>query len=204
MAEEIPQSFWLMATGVPLAVFLAWAEYYHLFSPAFQDVHTSFFSLAETVACAFGTNVDKACAESCMRRAGLGKKLDSLPQGADTPLDKQVNQNGVELSGVETQKLMMARALCKGAPILVLDEPTAALDPLAENEIYLQYRDMTDGKTSLFISHRLASTRFCSRILVFNEGQIVQHGTHEALLAEVGGKYAELRNAQAQYYTESV
>ena len=134
-----------------------------------------------------------------MRRAGLGRKLDSLPKGIDSRLDKQVNEEGVELSGGEAQKLMMARALYKDAPVLVLDEPTAALDPIAENEIYLQYRDMTCGKTSLFISHRLASTRFCDRILLLREGRVAEEGTHEQLLA-LGGEYARLYEMQSCWY----
>lgn len=136
-----------------------------------------------------------------MRRAGLGKKLDALPQGIDSRLNKQVNADGVELSGGETQKLMMARALYKDAPILVLDEPTAALDPIAENEIYLQYRDMTKGKTSLFISHRLASTRFCDRILFLSDGRIAEEGTHDELIAR-GGDYAKLFEIQSCWYRE--
>lgn len=136
-----------------------------------------------------------------MRRAGLGKKLDALPQGIDSRLDKQVNEDGIELSGGETQKLMMARALYKDAPILVLDEPTAALDPIAENEIYLQYRDMTERKTSLFISHRLASTRFCDRILYLDGGQIAEEGTHDELIAR-GGSYARLYEIQSCWYRE--
>lgn len=134
-----------------------------------------------------------------MCRAGLGKKLDSLPRGIDTRLDKQVNKEGIELSGGEAQKLMMARALYKNAPVLVLDEPTAALDPIAENEIYLQYRDMTEGKTSLFISHRLASTQFCDRVLFLQEGRITEEGTHRQLL-EKGGEYARLYEIQSCWY----
>ena len=136
-----------------------------------------------------------------MRRAGLGKKLDALPQGIDSRLNKQVNADGVELSGGETQKLMMARALYKNASILVLDEPTAAHDPIAENEIYLQYRDMTKGKTSLFISHRLASTRFCDRILFLSDGRIAEEGTHDELIAR-GGDYAKLFEIQSCWYWE--
>ena len=119
----------------------------------------------------------------------------------DTHLDKQVNPDGIELSGGEAQKLMMARALYKDAPVLVLDEPTAALDPIAENEVYEQYRRMAAGKTSLFISHRLASTRFCDRILYLKDGRVAEEGTHEELLKR-GGGYADLFEVQSQYYRE--
>ena len=186
--------------GVPVGDF-AREEYYRLFSPVFQDVQTAFFSLAETVAGEVGSHLDRDRAERCMRRAGLGKKLDSLPLGIDTRLDKQVNKDGIELSGGEAQKLMMARALYKDAPVLVLDEPTAALDPIAENEIYLQYRDMTEGKTSLFISHRLASTRFCDRILFLKDGKIAEEGTHSELIA-LGGEYAKLFEIQSCWYRD--
>ncbi len=173
--------------------------YYRLFSPVFQEVRTSIFSLAETVACCLGDRVDRQKAERCMRRAGLGAKLDALPKGMDTRLDKQVNRDGVELSGGEAQKLMMARALYKDAPVLVLDEPTAALDPIAENEVYLEYRNMTESKTALFISHRLASTRFCDRILFLQNGSVTEEGTHEALIA-AGGEYARLFDIQSCWY----
>lgn len=186
--------------GVPVGDF-AREEYYRLFSPVFQDVQTAFFSLAETVAGEVGGHLDRERAERCMRRAGLGKKLDSLPLGIDTRLDKQINKDGIELSGGEAQKLMMARALYKDAPVLVLDEPTAALDPIAENEIYLQYRDMTEGKTSLFISHRLASTRFCDRILFLKDGKIAEEGTHSELIA-LGGEYAKLFEIQSCWYRD--
>ena len=196
----MPTSGEVRIDGVPVGDF-AREEYYKLFSPVFQDVQTAFFSLAETVACDLGDRVDKARAESCMRRAGLGRKLDSLPLGVDTRLDKQVNKDGIALSGGEAQKLMMARALYKDAPVLVLDEPTAALDPIAENEIYLQYRDMTQGKTSLFISHRLASTRFCDRILFLKDGRIIEAGSHNELIA-LGGEYAKLYEIQSCWYRD--
>ena len=196
----MPTSGEVRIDGVPVGDFTR-EEYYKLFSPVFQDVQTAFFSLAETVACDLGDRVDKARAESCMRRAGLGRKLDSLPLGVDTRLDKQVNKDGIALSGGEAQKLMMARALYKDAPVLVLDEPTAALDPIAENEIYLQYRDMTQGKTSLFISHRLASTRFCDRILFLKDGRIIEAGSHDELIA-LGGEYAKLYEIQSCWYRD--
>ena len=143
--------------------------------------------------------LDRERAERCLRAAGLGEKLDALPHGMDTHLDKQVNPDGIELSGGEAQKLMMARALYKDAPVLVLDEPTAALDPIAENEVYEQYRRMAAGKTSLFISHRLASTRFCDRIVLLRDGGIAEEGTHETLLA-AGGEYARLYEIQSCWY----
>lgn len=174
-------------------------DYYRLLSPVFQDVQTAFFSLAETVCSQIGTCEDSAKAEQCLRLAGLGKKLDSLPEGIHTKLDKQINENGIELSGGELQKLLLARALYKDAPILVLDEPTAALDPIAENEIYLQYHQMTKTKTSLFISHRLASTQFCDRILYLQNGKIAEEGTHAELIS-LGGEYSKLYEMQSCWY----
>ena len=134
-----------------------------------------------------------------MRLAGLGGKIDSLPFGIRTRLDKQLNKDGTELSGGETNKLMLARALYKDAPVLVLDEPTAALDPIAENEIYLQYNEMSRHKSSLFISHRLASTRFCDRILYLKDGRITEEGTHDSLAA-AHGEYSRLYEMQSCWY----
>ena len=128
-------------------------------------------------------------------------KIHRLPEGLNTLMVKNVNEEAVELSGGEMQKLLLARALYKEAPMLILDEPTAALDPIAENELYLQYRDMTQDRTSLFISHRFASTRFCDRIVLMEQGGILEEGTHEQLM-EQGGRYAELFSVQSQYYHE--
>lgn len=174
-------------------------DYYRLFSPVFQDVKTAFFSLAETVSGKVWEGTDEAKAEKCIRLAGLGEKLDTLPKGIHTRMDRQVHEDGIQLSGGEAQKLMLARALYKDAPILVLDEPTAALDPIAENQIYLQYRDMAREKTSLFISHRLASTQFCDRILYLQDGRITEEGTHHELTA-LGGEYAKLYEMQSCWY----
>lgn len=135
----------------------------------------------------------------CLRLANLEKKVRSLPQGLDTCLVKRIAEHGTELSGGEVQRLLLARALYKDAPVLILDEPTAALDPVAENEVYRSYSRLTEGKTSVFISHRLASTRFCDRILVMENGEIVESGTHEELLGK-NGKYAEMFRVQSRYY----
>ncbi len=174
-------------------------DYYRLFAPVFQDVQTGFFSLAETVSGQIGEGTDFRRAGQCLELAGLGEKLRSLPQGIHTKLDKQLYADGIALSGGEAQKLMLARALYKDAPVLVLDEPTAALDPVAENQIYLQYQEMTQEKTSLFISHRLASTQFCDRILYLKDGQVAEEGTHQELIA-LGGEYAGLYEKQSCWY----
>ncbi len=195
-----PTSGEIRINGKPIGDFKR-EDYYRLLSPVFQDVRTAFFSLAETVSGAYEEKTDLDRAESCIRMAGLGEKIDALPQGIHTRLDKRVNRDGTELSGGEAQKLMLARALYKDAPILVLDEPTAALDPIAESEIYQTYNRMCVHKTSLFISHRLASTSFCDRILLFEKGNICEEGTHEELL-RLGGKYKEMFDIQSCWYQE--
>ena len=177
------------------------ADYYTLFSPVFQDIRTSVFTLAETVSGAWEDETDLVRAEDCMRKAGLGEKIDALPLGIHTPLDKQVNENGTELSGGELQKLMLARAMYKDAPVLVLDEPTAALDPLAEDAVYRNYNGMAAGKTAVFISHRLASCRFCDRILYLDGGRITESGSHEELM-RLGGGYARMFDMQSVWYSE--
>lgn len=137
----------------------------------------------------------------CLEKAGLTERVAALPDDLKTHIGREVFEDGVLLSGGEMQRLMLARALYKNAPILLLDEPTAALDPIAENDIYQKYAAMTEGRTSVFISHRLASTRFCDRILLIDGGVIAEQGSHEELLAR-GGKYAGLFEVQSKYYRE--
>ena len=129
------------------------------------------------------------------------EKIESLPNGFETKLNREVFDDAVLLSGGETQRLMLARALYKDAPVILLDEPTAALDPIAESELYQKYGEMTSGKLSLYISHRLASTRFCDRIILIEDHHIIEEGTHDELL-RLGGRYAELFSIQSKYYRE--
>jgi ATP-binding cassette subfamily B protein len=178
-------------------------EYYGLISPVFQDVTTAFFSIAETVSGAGLEDTDLQRVKSCVQRADLLEKVNSLPNGLYTKLDKQLNDDGTELSGGEAQKLMLARALYKDAPMLVLDEPTAALDPIAESRIYETYHRMCREKTSLFISHRLASTSFCDRVILLEDGKVVEEGSHEELLA-FGGRYRRMFDIQSCWYREDM
>ena len=175
-------------------------EYYGLFSAVFQEFSILNVTIAENIA-QNTENIDDARVNACLDQAGLTQAVAQLPQGTKTHVGREVFLDGVLFSGGQTQRLMLARALYKDSPILILDEPTAALDPLAENDIYLKYNDMTAGKTSLFISHRLASTRFCDRIILLADGGVAEEGTHESLLA-AGGAYASLFAVQSRYYQE--
>ncbi|MBQ8813136.1 MAG: ABC transporter ATP-binding protein [Lachnospiraceae bacterium] len=175
-------------------------EYYDLFSAVFQEMSMLDLTVAEHVAQSV-EKIDLEKVMDCLEKAGLTAKVEKLPLGVETHVGKIAFLEGVEFSGGEMQRLVLARALYKDGPILVLDEPTAALDPIAENDIYMKYHEMTKGKTSLFISHRLASTRFCDRILFLQNGVIAEEGTHEQLLA-LGGEYAKLFQVQARYYQE--
>lgn len=175
-------------------------DYYTLFSAVFQDFSLLETTVAENVSQSID-GYDEARIWECLAQAGLEEKIKDLPNGIHTHFGREVYEDGVEFSGGQTQRLMLARALYKNGAILVLDEPTAALDPIAENDIYLKYNEMTDGRTALFISHRLASTRFCDRILFLADGQITEEGTHESLLATNGG-YADLFEVQSKYYKE--
>ena len=175
-------------------------EYYELFSAVFQEFSHLDVTVAENVAQDY-ENIDLARVNDAIEKAGLTKAVAELPKGLDTPVGRDVFLDGVLFSGGQMQRLMLARALYKDGPILVLDEPTAALDPLAEQDIYMKYNEMTAGKTSVFISHRLASTRFCDRIIFLADGAVKEEGTHEELL-QLNGGYAALFEVQSRYYRE--
>ncbi len=174
-------------------------DYMSIFSVVFQDFKLFAFSLGQNVAA--GVDYDKERAETCLIKAGFGERLAMMPEGTETYLYRDFCDNGVDISGGEAQKIAIARAMYKDSPFIVLDEPTAALDPVAEAEIYSKFGEIVEDKTAIYISHRLSSCRFCDDILVFDEGRIVQQGSHDRLVADGGGKYYELWNAQAQYYT---
>lgn len=176
-------------------------EYLNLFSVVFQDYKLLSVSLGSNVSSSDRWNTEKA--EYLLNEVGFGERYGSLPKKLETPLYKDFDEDGVNVSGGEAQKIALARALYKDAPFIILDEPTAALDPVAEAEIYAKFDKIVGDKTAIYISHRLSSCRFCDKIAVFHQGQIVQVGTHEELLADKEGKYCELWNAQAQYYTEN-
>ena len=178
-------------------------SYYKLFAPAFQAVELFALPLAENVSMQPPGETDCAKAEARLRDAGLSEKLAELPDGVHTQMLKVIYDDGVDLSGGERQKLALARALYKDAPVVVLDEPTAALDALAESRLYEDFDKLIGEKSAVYISHRLSSTRFCDRVAMFVDGKLAELGTHESLL-EQNGKYAEMFHIQAQYYLEEV
>lgn len=177
-------------------------EYYRLFSPVFQNVEEFAATLAENISLLPTAETDREKAEKCLRMAGLEEKYDGLEKGLDTEILKIVDEAGIDLSGGEKQKMALARALYKGAPVVVLDEPTAALDALAEKQLYERFDTMIGGRSAVYISHRLASTRFCDNIAMFADGRMVEYGTHDELMAK-NGEYAGMFDVQAQYYREN-
>lgn len=191
-----PQSGTITIGGTPLPE-LSQSALRSMIAPVFQDIYLLPTSIARNIA--LDREIDHEKLSECIRQAGLSEKIASLPRGTETTLLKSVLDDAVDLSGGEVQKLALARALYKGGSILILDEPTAALDPVAENRMYLRYHELTRAKTAVFISHRLASTRFCDRILCMDKGKIVECGTHDELMA-LGGHYAQMFAMQAQYY----
>lgn len=171
------------------------------FAVVFQDVFAFSFPLSDNVSCVDSGREDPVRLWESLEKAGLWERVCALPKQAQTAMNKELDEDGVILSGGEMQKLMLARALYKGAPVVILDEPTAALDPIAESEMYEKYDELIQGGTAVFISHRLSSTRFCDRILFLEKGRITEEGTHEELMRR-GGAYAELFALQAKYYRE--
>ena len=170
----------------------------NVFSVVFQDFKLLSYTLGANVA--VSEKYDGARVKKCLVEAGFGDRLETLDDGLNTYLYKDFTKNGVTVSGGEAQKIALARTLYKDSPFIILDEPTAALDPIAEAEIYTKFSEIVGDKTAVYISHRLSSCRFCDEILVFSEGSVVEQGTHENLLENESGKYHELWFAQAQYY----
>ena len=193
-----PTSGTIRVGGRPLSSF-GREEYFSMIAAVFQDVKLLPLTIAQNVASDNGEDIDRQRVRQCLSLAGLWEMVDGLPQKEDTPLGRGVLDDGIDLSGGERQKVWMARAFYKEAPILILDEPTAALDPIAENEIYTGFHEIIGNKTALFISHRLSACRFSKEILVFENGNVVQRGSHEEL-AEQEGLYRRMWQAQAQYY----
>lgn len=194
-----PQEGQIMLNGIDIRKY-RYDDYMGIFSVVFQDFQLICQPLGSNVA--GSVSYDRERAQRALRDAGFGESLAELHMGLDTMLYKELAEDGVEPSGGEAQKIAIARALYKDAPFIILDEPTAALDPIAEAEIYSKFDEIAGDKTSIFISHRLSSCKFCDEIAVFHEGAVIQQGSHAELLADSGGKYYELWNAQAQYYTE--
>lgn len=190
----------ILLNGISIAKY-NYAEYMNIFSVVFQDFKLLGLPLGENVA--GKSQYDRVKAVQCLEKAGFAERLKKMSLGLDTTLYKDFDAEGIEVSGGEAQKIALARALYKEAPFIVLDEPTAALDPVAEYEIYTRFNDIIGNHTAIYISHRLSSCRFCDRIAVFDCGSIVQDGSHEQLLSDEAGKYAQLWNAQAQYYAEN-
>ncbi len=176
-------------------------QYYRLVSVLFQDYTILPVTVDENITAQAEDRMDREKLRKCLTKANFEERYDQLPEGGKSLLVKEVHEGAADFSGGEKQKLLLARALYKEAPLLILDEPTAALDPIAENEVYLQYGEAARGKTSIYISHRLSSTRFCDRIVLLQDGRLVEEGTHESLM-QAGGIYAELFEMQSKYYRE--
>ena len=195
----VPTKGEILVNGRPIADYNI-EEYYLMISAVFQEIRAVAFTIFGFVA---SVDMERKTAReeavAAMKAAGIWEKIESLPNGMDTHLQKGVYEDGVDLSGGELQKLVLARAIYKDGSILILDEPTAALDPIAENNLYLRYRELTKGKTSVYISHRFASTRFCDRIVLLGDGVVQESGSHDELM-EQNGQYAYMFGVQSKYY----
>ena len=194
-----PQEGQILLNGIDIRKY-RYDDYMGIFSVVFQDFQLICQPLGANVAGSMEYDRDRA--RKALIDAGFADRLAAMEKGLDTMLYKNLSEDGVEVSGGEAQKIAIARALYKDAPFIILDEPTAALDPIAEAEIYSKFDEIAGDKTAVYISHRLSSCKFCDEIAVFHEGAVVQQGSHAELLADRGGKYYALWNAQAQYYTE--
>lgn len=188
----------LLLNGVDTSS-IAKSSYFDLFSPIFQDYYFLPMTVQQNITASLNYDADKL--NSAFEQAGIIDKINSLPDKENTLMDREVYKEAVDFSGGEKQKLLLAKAIYKNAPVLILDEPTAALDPIAENELYLKYNELTQGKLTFFISHRLSSTRFCDRILFVSNGEITEEGTHEELMA-LKGAYYKMYRLQSYYYKE--
>lgn len=175
-------------------------EYMKLLSVVFQDFKLMAFSIKENIALNDYESSKDEDIERTLREAGLEKDILNLPKGINTSIYKTFEEDGIEFSGGQSQKIAISRAIYKNAPIVVLDEPTAALDPIAEFEIYSRFRDLIGKKTAIYISHRLSSCKLCDKIAIFHNGEIIQYGTHDELIKEKGSQYESMYMAQAQYY----
>lgn len=193
-----PESGEILLNGINIKEFSK-NEYYTIISAVFQEVKTMAFSVAENIACSESYNEEKVL--KSLEKVDMKEKVLSTKNGIKTSMQKILDDEGIEFSGGETQRIILARALYKDAGIVVLDEPTAALDAIAEKNIYEKFNAMVEDKTAIFISHRLASTSFCDVIAMFEHGKLVEYGTHDELI-ELNGKYADMFNVQAQYYRE--
>jgi ATP-binding cassette subfamily B protein len=187
----------ILLNGIDIRMY-DYRKYMSIFSVVFQDFKLLAFQLGQNIS----TNIDydSEKAQRCLNSAGFGERFERLPKGLATALYKDFEEDGVDISGGEAQKIALARALYRNVPFIVLDEPTAALDPIAEFEVYSRMNEIVGEKTAVFISHRLSSCRFCHDIAVFHEGRLVQRGSHDILVADDSGMYSKLWHAQAQYY----
>ena len=194
-----PQEGQILLNGIDIRKY-RYDDYMNIFSVVFQDFQLICQPLGNNVAGSM--EYDRERVRKALTDAGFGDRLATMEKGLDTMLYKDLSEDGVDVSGGEAQKIAIARALYKDAPFIILDEPTAALDPIAEAEIYGKFDEIAGDKTAIYISHRLSSCKFCDEIAVFHEGAVIQQGSHASLVADANGKYYELWNAQAQYYTE--